>query len=85
MSRPDLGAGCRALARSVADGGYEPDQFLSIARGGLLVGAALGSALSVKNVYTMNAEYNTGVDECLDVPWILPPTPDFADLGDARI
>jgi hypothetical protein len=85
MSWPDLGAGCRALARSVADDGYEPDMILSIARGGLLVGAALGYALSVKNVYTMNVEYYTGVDERLDVPRILPPPPDFVDLGDARI
>ena len=53
-SWPDLGAGCRALARSVADDGYEPDMILSLARGGPRVGAALGSALSVKNVYTMN-------------------------------
>jgi uncharacterized protein len=85
MSWADLGAGCRALARNVADDGYEPDMILSIARGGLLVGAALGYALSVKNVYTMNVEYYTGVDERLDVPRILPPAPDFVDLHDARI
>ncbi len=58
---------------------------LSIARGGLLVGAALGYALSVKNVYTMNVEYYTGVDERLEVPRILPPAPDFVDLHEARI
>ena len=58
---------------------------LAIARGGLLVGAALGYALSVKNVYTMNVEYYTGVDERLEVPRILPPAPDFVDLDDARI
>ena len=52
-SWPDLGAGCRALARRVADDGYEPDMILSLARSGLLVGAALSYALSVKNVYTM--------------------------------
>ena len=53
--------------------------------GGLLVGGALGYALDVKNVYTMNVEYYTGVDERLEVPRILPPAPDFVDLDDARI
>ena len=62
---------------------YEPDMILSIARGGLLIGGALGYALSVKNVYTMNVEFYTGVDERLEVPRILPPAPDFVDVSDA--
>ena len=85
MTWSDLGAGARALARMAADDAYDPDMILSIARGGLLVGAALGYALSVKNVYTMNVEYYTGVDERLEVPRILPPAPDFVDLHEARI
>ena len=85
MSWADLGVATRALAEMVAADGYDPDMILSIARGGLLVGAALGYTLSVKNVYTMNVEYYTGVDERLDVPRILPPAPDFVDLHDARI
>jgi hypoxanthine phosphoribosyltransferase len=85
MSWDDLGSGSRSLARAIADDGYHPEMILSIARGGLLVGAALGYALSVKNVYTMNVEYYTGVDERLEVPRILPPAPDFVDLQDARI
>ena len=44
-----------------------------------------GYALSVKNVYTMNVEFYTGVDERLEVPRILPPAPDFVDCHDARI
>jgi uncharacterized protein len=85
MTWADLGTSTRALAEAVAADGYEPDMILSIARGGLLVGGALGYALSVKNVYTMNVEYYTGVDERLEVPRILPPAPDFVDLHDARI
>jgi hypothetical protein len=50
-----------------------------------LIGGALGYALAVKNVYTMNVEFYTGVDERLEVPRILPPAPDFVDLADARI
>jgi hypoxanthine phosphoribosyltransferase len=79
-----FGTASRELAQEIADD-YLPDMILSIARGGLLIGGALGYALAVKNVYTMNVEFYTGVDERLDVPRILPPAPDFVDLGDARI
>jgi uncharacterized protein len=68
----------------VADDDYEPDMVLAIARGGLLIGGAIGYALSVKNVYTMNVEFYTGVDERLEVPRILPPAPDFVDVSMPR-
>ena len=67
-----FGEASRELAQMVADDGYEPDMILSIARGGLLIGGAMGYALSVKNTYTMNVEFYTGVDERLEVPRILP-------------
>ena len=79
-----FGEASRDLSQMVADD-YEPDMILSIARGGLLIGGAMGYALSVKNVYTMNVEFYTGVDERLEVPRILPPAPDFVDVSDARI
>ena len=85
LSWKSFGEASRELARLVADDGYEPEMILSIARGGLLVGGALGYALDVKNVYTMNVEFYTGVDERLEVPRILPPAPDFVDLDEARI
>jgi hypoxanthine phosphoribosyltransferase len=80
-----FGEASRTLAQMVADDGYEPDIVLSIARGGLLIGGAMGYALSVKNTYTMNVEFYTGVDERLEVPRILPPAPDFVDLHNAKI
>ncbi|CAN5555631.1 phosphoribosyltransferase [soil metagenome] len=80
-----FGDASRDIAQMVVDDGYEPDMVLAIARGGLLIGGAIGYALSVKNVYTMNVEFYTGVDERLDVPRILPPAPDFVDVSDARI
>ena len=40
-----FGVASRALAQMVADDGYEPDMILAIARGGLLIGGALGYAL----------------------------------------
>jgi hypoxanthine phosphoribosyltransferase len=80
-----FGEASRQLAKMVADDGYEPEMILSIARGGLCIGGALGYALAVKNTYTMNVEFYTGVDERLEVPRILPPAPDFVDLGQAKL
>ena len=85
LTWPDFGEGSRDLARMVHKDGFEPNIILAIARGGLLVAATLGYALSVKNLYTMNVEYYTGIDERLDVPMILPPVPDLVDLGQARV
>jgi hypoxanthine phosphoribosyltransferase len=85
LSWERFGVASRELAQAVHDDGYRPDLVLSIARGGLLVGAALGYALSVKNTWTMNVEFYTGVDERLDVPMILPPVPELIDLDAARM
>ena len=73
------------LSTMVADTGYRPEMILSIARGGLFVAGSMGYALSVKNIYVMNVEYYTGVDERLPVPVMLPPYVDFVDMGDAKI
>src|SRR5262249_8433860 len=82
---PDVGVAPRELARPLGAAGYRPALILSIARGGLLVGAALGYALDVKNTWTMNVEFYTGVDERLEVPMILPPVPELVDLDAARM
>jgi len=85
LSWADFGTAARDLAHRVAADGYEPDLILSVARGGLLVGAALGYALDVKNTWTMNVEFYTGIDERLDVPMILPPVPELVDLESAQM
>src|SRR5947209_10291101 len=85
MSWADLGTGCRRLAQDVHDDGYRPDMVLAIARGGLLVAGALGYALGVKNTFTMNVEFYTGVDERLDLPMILPPVPDLVDFANFKV
>ena len=85
MSWDDLGAGARDLARAVADDGYVPDIVLGIARGGLLVAGAIGYALGVKNTFTMNVEFYTGIDERLEMPMILPPVPDLVDFQDTHV
>jgi hypothetical protein len=85
MSWDDLGTGARDLAQMVADDGWMPDMILGIARGGLLVAGALGYALGVKNTFTMNVEFYTGVDERLEMPMILPPVPDLVDFADFKV
>jgi hypothetical protein len=85
MTWDDLGRGSRELAEAVAADGYRPDMILGIARGGLLVAGGLGYALGVKNTFTMNVEFYTGVDERLELPMILPPVPDLVDFGETRV
>jgi uncharacterized protein len=85
MSWPELGGGVRSLALAVADDGYRPDIILGIARGGLLVAGAIGYALGVKNTFTMNVEFYTGIDERLEMPMILPPVPDLVDFAETRV
>src|SRR5437762_13730335 len=85
MTWADLGEGARALAQAVADDGYHPDIILGIARGGLLIAGALGYALDVKNTFTMNVEFYTGIDERLEMPMLLPPIPDLVDFRETRV
>jgi uncharacterized protein len=80
-----FGTASRELAQQVADDGFEPDLILSIARGGLFLGGALGYALDVKNLFVMNVEFYTGVDQRLDLPVVLPPVLDVVDLRGAKV
>jgi uncharacterized protein len=85
MTWDDLGEGARSLAEQVHADGYRPDIVLAIARGGLLVGGAVGYALGVKNTFSMNVEFYTGVDERLEMPMLLPPVPDLVDFAEQRV
>src|ERR1700687_3020880 len=85
MTWDDLGTGARELAAQVVADGYEPGFILGIARGGLLTAGALSYSLEVKNTFTINVEFYTGVDERLPVPMLLPPIPDPADLHAHRV
>jgi uncharacterized protein len=81
----DVGPATRQLAETINADGFQPDVILAIARGGLIIAASLGYALGVKNTWTMNVEFYTGVDERLELPIILPPVPDLVDLEEAKI
>ncbi|NNE74553.1 MAG: phosphoribosyltransferase [Acidimicrobiales bacterium] len=73
------------LAQIVADDGFRADLILAIARGGLFVAGSLGYALGIKNLFVMNVEYYTGVDQRLDMPVMLSPYIDVVDLSDQRV
>src|SRR2546429_8492796 len=85
MTWDDLGTGARELSETIAADGWVPDMILGIARGGLLVAGAIGYALGVKNTFTMNVEFYTGIDERLDMPMILPPVPDLVDFAETKV
>jgi len=85
LSWERFGVAGRELGRQVADSGFEPDLILAIARGGLFVAGALGYALDVKNLYVINVEFYTGVDERLEMPVVLPPVPNAIDLTGAKV
>lgn len=80
-----FGTAVRELAQQVVDSAYEPDLVLSIARGGLGLGMGLGYALDVKNLSAVNVEFYIGVDQRLDVPIMLPPTPRAVDLSGLKV
>src|SRR6266700_1374651 len=76
MTWGELGTASRALAELVHEDRYLPD---------IVLAGALSYALDVKNTYTMNVEFYTGIEERLEMPMILPPVPDLIDLAEARV
>ncbi|MFT4264058.1 MAG: phosphoribosyltransferase [Nocardioides sp.] len=80
-----FGTAVREIGQQVVDSGYEPDIVLAIARGGLGLGMGLGYALDVKNLSAVNVEFYTGVGETLEVPIMLPPTPQAVDLTGMKV
>ena len=80
MHWQEFGDASRALASTIAASGFHPDVVLCIARGGLIVGGALAYALDVKKCLSINVEYYTGIAERLEIPVLLPPTPDLHDM-----
>ena len=80
-----FGEASRALAQQVADSGYAPTIVLGVARGGLLPAATIAYALNVKNLFTLNVEFYTGVDERLQFPVMLPPLLNVVDIAGATV
>jgi hypoxanthine phosphoribosyltransferase len=85
LSYEQFGIAVRELAQVIKDSNYEPDIVLSIARGGLIIGGALGYALGIKNTFTMSVEFYTGINERLAMPVVLPPVPNKVDLTGLKV
>lgn len=75
-----FGEAARALAEQVAADGFRPDAIVAIARGGLTLAGALGYALDVKMLGSLNVEFYSDVEETLEAPVVLPPTLDQDSL-----
>lgn len=80
-----FGTAARELAQTIWDDGFRPDAIVAIARGGLTLAGALGYALDVKMLGSLNVEFYTGVEERFDEPVLLPPTLDRAALEGRRV
>ena len=80
-----FGVAIGELAATIVADGFRPDIVLAVARGGLPVAGALAYALDVKNCFTMNVAFYTGIDERLEMPVVLPPTLDKVDITGARV
>jgi len=80
-----FGVAARELAQGISDDGFRPDAIVAIARGGLVLAGALGYALDVKMLGSLNVEFYTGVEERLDEPVVLPPTLDRESLAGKRV
>lgn len=80
-----FGDAIRTLAASVHASGYQPDVVLGLARGGLVPAGAIAYALDIRNVFTMAIEFYTGVNTRHDVPAMLPPFLDPAELDDLSV
>jgi uncharacterized protein len=80
-----FGEASRALAQQVVDSGYRPTIVLGVARGGLLPAATIAYALNVKNLFTVNVEFYTGIDERLEFPVMLPPLLNVVDIAGATV
>jgi hypoxanthine phosphoribosyltransferase len=75
-----FGQAARELAQTIADDGFRPDAVIGIARGGLPLAGALGYALDLKMLGSLNVEFYTGMGTTLDAPIVLPPTLDQDSL-----
>ncbi|HCX85254.1 MAG TPA: phosphoribosyltransferase [Micrococcales bacterium] len=81
----DFGHAVRALARTIAATGWEPDLVVAVARGGLVPAGALAYALDRKAMGTLNVEFYSGVGETLADPVVLPPALDTSELRGQRV
>ena len=75
LTYPQFRNSIREISRNIIiRDNYQADAILCIARGGLLVGAQLAYDLGIKQIGSINIEYYTNENTCLETPIILEPT-----------
>lgn len=80
-----FGAAERELSAQIVASGWMPDLIIAIARGGLIPAGAIGYAIGVKAMGTINVEFYTDVGRTLEEPIILPPLMDASGLPGKRV
>ncbi|NDR53528.1 phosphoribosyltransferase [Actinomyces sp. 565] len=75
----------RELSAQIVSSGWVPDLIIAIARGGLIPAGAIGYAIGVKAMGTVNVEFYTGVGQTLAEPVVLPPLMDASDLPGKKV
>jgi len=85
LTYESFGRAARELAQTIVADGFRPDAIVGIARGGLPLAGALGYALEVKSLGTLNVEFYTGVQQRLPEPVVLPPSLDRSGLEGQKV
>ncbi len=81
----EYGQASLELARQVQESNFKPDIVLAIARGGMFLAGSIGYDLGLKNISVINVELYTGINQKLEVPLMLPPFLDKADIENSNV
>lgn len=75
-----FGEASRNLSQQIIDSGWMPDLIIGVARGGLIPAGAIGYAIGVKAMGSINVEFYTDIGKTLPEPELLPPYLDASDM-----
>ncbi len=80
-----FGEASRELTQQIVDSGWVPDLIIAVARGGLIAAGALGYAMGIKPLGSINVEFYTDIGQTLPEPMLLPPYLDSSNLAGKRV
>lgn len=80
-----FGEASRNLSQQIVDSGWMPDLIIGVARGGLIPAGAIGYAIGMKAMGSINVEFYTAIGETLPEPELLPPYLDASDLAGKKV
>lgn len=85
LSWEKFGEASRELAGQIVASGWMPDLIIAVARGGLLPAGAIGYAIGLKEMGSINVEFYTAIGETLPEPRLLPPYLDASGLAGKKV